>query len=294
MKKILLIPLIIIVFVACSNESINDQTYYFERLNLEALWEHSTGDSQIIAIIDTGITDTALELYQDNIISVYNSIDESRDVTDESEHAHGTQMISLIIGNGEAEVYGIAPNSQIIVIKAFEGFYSRSSGEILAVAVEYAISQEVDIISMSFGSFQVNEALELAINRALEEGIVVVAATGDYGNRDSLFPAMMEGVISVRAKDYNGDFWRHSNIGDDDIMSMYGVEIRGLTFDNEYIEMSGTSHATALAAGYIALIRDYIRNDVLLTNEVIFDLLEYLNSNENQVVDYLSPFRFFD
>ena len=57
--------------------------------------------------------------------------------------------------------------------------------------------------------------------------------------------------------------------------------------------MSGTSQATALPAGYIALIRDYhIRNDVSLSNEDIFGMLQYLDSNERQDVDYLSPFRF--
>jgi len=86
-----------------------------------------------------------------------------------------------------------------------------------------SIIQEANIINMSFGSFQVNNELEEAIERAIEAGIIVVAATGDYGNRDSLFPARMEGVVSVRAKDYNGDFWIDSNLGEGDIMSMYGV-----------------------------------------------------------------------
>ena len=273
--------------------SINRQNYYFERLDVAQLWEHSTGYAQTIAIIDSGITDEAMELFQYNIISVYNSIDGSRDVLDENEYAHGTQMASIIIGHGEAGVYGIAPSAQVIIIKAFEGFYSRTDGESLARAVDYAIFQEVDIINMSFGSFQVNNELEEAIERAIEAGIIVVAATGDYGNRDSLFPARMEGVVSVRAKDYNGDFWIDSNLGEGDIMSMYGVDILGLTFGNESIDVSGTSQATALAAGYIALIRDYhIRNDVSLSNEDIFDMLQYLDSNERQDVDYLSPFRF--
>jgi len=74
---------------------------------------------------------------------------------------------------------------------------------------------------------------------------------------------------------------------------MYGVDILGLTFGNESIEMSGTSQATALAVGYIALIRDYhIRNGVSLSNKDILEMLQYLDSNEKQVVDYLSPFRF--
>jgi len=66
-----------------------------------------------------------------------------------------------------------------------------------------------------------------------------------------------------------------------------------LTFDNEYIEMTGTSHATALAAGYIALIRDYHyqENGVQLSNDEVLDILIALESNKVTDVDFLSPFR---
>ena len=128
MKKVLLLEFTLMVFVACSREgSINDQAYYFERLNLAELWRHSTGSSQTIAIIDSGITDEAMELHENNIVDVYNVFDGSRNVLDENEYAHGTQMASLIVGNGEANVYGIAPSAQIIIIKAFEGYGSRTS-----------------------------------------------------------------------------------------------------------------------------------------------------------------------
>ena len=294
LKKLLLSSFILALCVGCSsNSSINNQNYYFERLNLARLWEHSTGDGQTIAIIDSGITSEAKELFSENIVAVHNAFDESQDVLDENAYAHGTQMASIIVGNGEEGVYGIAPSAQLIIIKAFEGVDSRTRSEVLTDAVDYAIRQKVDIISMSFGSFQVHDDLEQAIERALESGIIIVSATGDYGNRDSLFPARMDGVISVRAKDYNGDFWIRSNIDENDIMSMYGVNIRGLTFDNEYIVMSGTSQATALAAGYIALIRGYhMSNDVFLTHEDIFAMLAYLNSNNQLEVDYLVPFQF--
>ena len=280
-------------FSSAINEQMNDQNYYFERLDVYNLWKHSTGYSQTIAIIDSGITEDARELFVYNIKSTYNAFDGSQDVLDENIDAHGTQMASIIIGDGTAGVHGIAPCAELVIIKAFEGEYSRTSGEVLAAAVDHAIREQVDIISMSFGSFQVNDELEQAIERAFEADITVVAATGDYGNRDSLFPARMEGVISVRAKDYNGEIWVRSNIGENDIMSMYGVDIRALTHNNEYIYMSGTSQATALTAGYIALINDYqMHNDVLPTNEDIVEMLLYLDSNNQQEVDYLAPFRF--
>ena len=289
---IIFINLILFIsFNRTFSSAINEQNYYFEHLDVDALWNHSTGYGQTIAIIDSGITNEAKELFNYNIVGVHNAFDGSQNVSDENFDAHGTQMASIIVGLGEAGVYGIAPCAQLLIIKAFEGEDSRTSGEVLAAAVDHAIYQEVDIINMSFGSFQVNYDLERAIERALKADIIVVAATGDYGNRDSLFPARMEGVISVRAKDSNGEIWARSNIGEHDIMSMYGVDIRALTHNNEYIYMSGTSQSTALAAGYIALIRGYhMSNEMLLTNENIVKMLIYLDSNNQQEVDYLTPF----
>jgi len=273
--------------------SMNSQSYYFERLDLDQLWEHSTGYGQSIAIIDSGITDEAKELFYYNIVDVYNAFDSGKDVTDEDESAHGTQMASIIVGYGESDVHGIAPSAELVIIKAFEGYDSQTSGETLSTAIDYAILQEVDIISMSFGSYQVNDDLEQAIERAMALDIVVVAATGDHGHRDSLFPARMDGVVSVRARDHDGNFWRDSNLGENDIMSMYGVDIRALTFENEYIEMTGTSHATALASGYIALIRDYHYQEsgVQLSNDEVLDILIALDSNLETDVDFLLPFQ---
>jgi len=262
------INLMIISFESSQNKYPN---YYFENLNISKLWERSMGCTQTIAIIDTGITDEAKLIFENNIIGVYNSINSSINVLDEHGITHGTQMASLIVGSGVSGVYGIAPNANLLIIRAFEGPNSRTNDEILARAVDYAVNHNVDVINLSFGSFQSNYYLEQAINRAVDANIIVVASTGDYGNRDSLFPARMGNVVSVRAKDSNGNFWRYSNIGDGDIMSMYGVDMLALTNNNKQIIMSGTSQATALASGYIALIRDYhYRNGRNFNNEEIF------------------------
>lgn len=282
----------IILLMINPGSSINEETYYFERLDLEQLWTYSTGYTQTIAIIDSGITDEALMLFQYHIVSVYNSIDGSHHVRDDNEVAHGTQMASIILGTGEYGVYGIAPGAQAIIIRAFEGLDSQTNIEALSRAIHYAIEQEVDIISMSFGSFQANETLEQTIERAIEAGITVVAAVGDDGHRDSLFPARMDGVVSVRARDDHGNFWQLSNLGDNDVMSMYGVHIRSLTFNNESIEATGTSQATALAAGYIALIRGYyLQNGIELSNDELIELLIALESTVKTDVDFLLPFR---
>jgi len=277
----------LVVFSGCSS-SINNEEYYFKQMDLEHLWEYSKGESQTIAFIDTGISNEAKEIYNDRIIDTYNSINNNDDVIDN--HGHGTQMVSIVSGNGEKGVWGIAPKSKIMIIKAIGDEGSENPDSIIK-AIDYAISKEVDIINMSFGSFVTNPDIQKKIEVAIKNNITVVASTGDYGNKDTLFPANMKGVVSVQAKNKRGTVWEHSNTSENDIVAFPGVDISCLTLDNEKVKMNGTSQATAIASGYIALLRDYYKkNDINFDNEKIIKDLKSLKSTQKQNVNYLEIF----
>ncbi|WP_432707039.1 hypothetical protein [Gottfriedia acidiceleris] len=56
--------------------------------------------------------------------------------------------------------------------------------------------------------------------------------------------------------------------------------------------MNGTSYATALASGYIALLRDYyIKNNIRFDNDKIINDLKSLKSTQNNDVNYLKLFK---
>lgn len=283
MKKMLLLFFVLVFLVGCS-ATVNDEAYYFEEMDLAETREYAEGESQTIAFIDTGISNEAKQLYEDRIVATYNSIEDSEDVTDN--HGHGTQMVSVASGNGEEEVWGIAPETKIVVIKAFEeGEQTEPSN--IAKAVDYAISKKAYVINMSFGSFVSNADIEEKINTAMNKDITVVASTGDYGNADILFPASMPGVVSVAAKNEDGSIWDLSNVSENDVAAFPGVGVNSLALENETIKMNGTSHATAMASGYVALLRDYYKkNGVHVDNGKIIADLSSLESAENKNVDY--------
>lgn len=290
MKKLfLLLCFIFIVCTGCSS-SVNGKAYYFEQLNVDKLWEVSKGKSQTIAFIDTGISDEARELYKDRVVYIYNSMNDSNNVEDK--HGHGTQMISIASGNGEEDVWGIAPESKIIIVKAIGEEGSGDNPDSILKAIDFAISKKVDIINMSFGSFVSNPEVQERIEKAIKNNITVVASTGDYGNKDTLFPANMDGVVSVQAKDQKGMIWENSNTSEKDVVAFAGVEVSGLTLNNEIVEMNGTSQATAIASGYIALLRDYYEeNNFSFDNEKLIEELKSLNSTKEVNVNYLAPFK---
>ena len=287
MKRILLIFITVLFLTGCKENMPSE--YYYNTLELNEIWEKSDGSTQTIAFIDTGISKEAEKLYSERIVDTYNSITGQKSVIDQ--HGHGTQMISVTSGNGEEGVLGIAPQSKILVVKAFkEG--EQMDPIYIKKAIDYAISKKVNIINMSFGSFNSNKGIEDSIDNALKHNITVVAATGDYGNQDALFPSNLDGVVSVRAKDVQGETWEFSNTALTDVLATPGVEINSLTLNNETIKLNGTSHSTAIASGYIALLRDYYtKNSIPYDNSKIINELKSLDSLNNKNVSYSSLFQ---
>jgi hypothetical protein len=80
-----------------------------------------------------------------------------------------------------------------------EGSGSLSS---LIAAIDWAIDNDIQIISMSLGTDSSSSSLEAACNRAYDSGILLVAAAGNDGNYDGTgdsidYPANYDSVIAV-------------------------------------------------------------------------------------------------
>lgn len=296
-KKItlLLITLFIIaVFLLGCNSTPDKKEYkmwHLNSMNIDKLWSYSKGDSQIIAVIDSGISNELYDQYKDNIILKYNIIDNSDDVTDNN--GHGSEMASLIIGNGYMDMYGVAPNVKLIIIKVVdeEGVTNYDN---LNKALVYAIDNGATIINISLGGTKKNAKIEENINKALKNNITIVSAAGDYQEKDLLFPANVPGVISVEAINRNNELWHYSNHSKDSTIAFPGEEIKAISYkNNENIleDTNGTSQATAIASGYISLLKDYAyKQEIELTNEELINILSTLNNNNLKTKNYETAF----
>ncbi|MGB0489555.1 MAG: S8 family peptidase [Candidatus Poseidoniaceae archaeon] len=141
------------------------------------------------------------------------------------DHGHGTSMAGILVADGG--LTGLAPDVNLHVVKALS-----SSGEgddqDLADAVDWCIDQGAHIISLSLGgapgalSFLPGggRASEAAVERALAQGIFVVAAAGNDGGSgddgDVASPGSVDLAISVGGVHLDGAHWSGSSIGDND------------------------------------------------------------------------------
>lgn len=130
------------------------------------------------------------------------------------------------------------------------------------------------MINLSLGGPFPSLLVKQAIDYAVENDVVVVAATGnDYAEAVS-YPAAFHGVIAVGAVDWNNydGFTKasFSNWGAQVDLVAPGVDIYSTDLEGSYSVKSGTSMATPFVAGYAALLK---ADDSSLSCDEILDIM---------------------
>ncbi|CAN7177781.1 S8 family serine peptidase [Mesorhizobium sp. LjRoot246] len=214
--------------------------YAFERIALDA--KQASGQNVRIAVIDTGIDDSNPAL--SGVIA--GQFDAMPDVPIEKRD-HGTSIDGLIAGVGALE--GMAPGARIYHARAFEG--GKSTMDVILSALDWAASQDVRIINMSFVGPK-NDLLGVACGNARALGIVLVAAAGNNGPKAPYgYPAAFDGVIAVTATDARDGLMPQANRGAYVFISAPGVEMVAPSGAGSDV-VTGTSFAAAIVSGAIA------------------------------------------
>lgn len=179
-----------------------DYQWDLRRLEMEAVWEISTGDpSVIIAVLDTGVDRSHPDLAS-NLLNGYDFVNDDADPSDDGTHGtHVAGIIAAVANNGEG-VAGMAPRSRILPVKVLD---AQGFGPDVAVAkgIIYSVEQGARIINVSSGTPFPSLALKEAVEFADRRGAIVIAAAGNTAERDNavVYPAAYPQVIAVGALD---------------------------------------------------------------------------------------------
>lgn len=262
----------------------NKKTYpwYISKLNMETVVEKYTGADVTIAILDTGLSESMQEELQDRIYKPYNVLSGNTDILDTV--GHGTKITSVI----SSRKYGIAKEAKIMPIVVCDSS-GRTKGEYLEKGIQYAIKNNADIINISMGSFNRNEGVENAINAAVEKGILIVAAAGDYSESSILYPARYDGVISVAAQSKLERLYKNANFSSDVDACIPGEAISVVSLDG-IDSMEGSSIATAVYTSILSLFLEKYKDEKNY-NE-IYTYIDSIQVDENQFMDIGKMFTF--
>jgi subtilisin family serine protease len=159
---------------------------------------------------------------------------------------HGTMVAGVI--------HLTAPRARILPLKAFKADGSGYSSDVLR-AIYSAVSQNADVINMSFSFSTKSRELERAVNFATARGIVAVASTGNSGQKINVYPAALSNVIGVASSTDWDTLSYFSNYGPSVAWIAAPGEAIVSTYPfGSYAAAWGTSFSTPFAAGTAALL----------------------------------------
>lgn len=245
-----------------------DNSWGVEHIGAGNVHPSNRGAGVKVAIIDTGIDLDHPDLAVDGDVTFVDGT-----TTGDDDHGHGTHCAGIIAAlDNDTGVVGVAPEASIYAVKVLD---SNGSGYLsdIAAAIEWAIENGMDIISMSLGSNYDYQMLHDACDRAEEAGIVLVAAAGnDYSRRgrrerDTVdYPAGYDSVIAVGATDNTDERVSFSSTGAALELAGPGVDIYSTYWNDTYDTRSGTSMACPHVVGVAALV---LAAEPALTNDAV-------------------------
>ncbi len=197
--------------------------------NLEAvgfkklLKKQAVGSGTVVALLDTGLT-PGPDLLDLSVLPGYDALNGDDDASDD--HQHGTLMASILasaVDNGVA-VAGLASGVTVLPVKVLD---SEANGRTSALVegLYFAAEQGAQVVNMSL-AYPPGFYPGIVLDEALEElsglGILLVAATGNWGSGVVSYPAAYPAVIAVAAsaprgsEDSDGEECRDDDGDDDD------------------------------------------------------------------------------
>ncbi|MBX3040747.1 MAG: S8 family serine peptidase [Bdellovibrionaceae bacterium] len=221
----------------------------------------------IVAVIDTGV-DYQHRALSVNMVPGFDFIRNNADPMDETGRmnpGHGTHCAGVIGATGliEGGTVGLSPEVSIMPIR-FLGPTGGGDFNNAVKSIDFAIENGAQVISASWGATIARNkvtALIEAVKRASDKGVIfVVAAANDGRNNDKteVYPAnaTFENTIAVAASTQTDAKASFSNYGKANVhVAAPGVGILSTIPKDGYMEMSGTSMATPLVAGLVALLK---------------------------------------
>lgn len=255
----------------------------------EPAWNLHTGSrSVVVAVIDTGIDYTHLDLranmWRNTADCNTNGVDDDGNgyiddcygidtVNDDpdpfDDHSHGTHVAGTIgaVGNNRQGVVGVNWRVRLLACKFLdaEGYGTTAAAIACLQYVQAMQERGVNIVatSNSWGGGDRSLALRDAIRAHQQRGILFIAAAGNDTSDNDTTPAYpanysLSNVLAVAATDRSDDLAYFSNSGRSTVhLGAPGHEILSTIPGNAYATFSGTSMATPHVTGVAALLKAY-------------------------------------
>ncbi|AFC27055.1 subtilisin-type proteinase [Paenibacillus mucilaginosus 3016] len=224
---------------------------YLGPTGMTKAWDISKGAGGVtIAIVDTGVDLNHPDL-KGNLVPGVNLIQPGQPPADDN--GHGTNVAGIIgaAGGNDKGIAGMLWQARIMPVKALEA--DGSGGEtMLGEGIRYAVDHGAKIVVLSLGLNKYSDYLSEIVKYAESKDVLLVAATGNEGNRVK-YPAAYPTVLAVGGMTAGGAVDTRSNTGPEvDVVAPWNVFTTAL--GGSYEAKDGTSMAAPQVAAAAALL----------------------------------------
>jgi len=227
--------------------------YGIELVKAKEAWEqyNTKGENVRVCVMDTGVNRDHPDLDQlygydgNELVQPW-----WRDIDGHGTHVSGT----IAASDNNQGVVGVAPEAEIFTARVFSTngqFYSSN----IITALQVCKDGGAQVISMSLGGpFSVSYEQQAYKDLYEKFNIITVAASGNTGGYDFLYPAAYEHVISVASVNWYGNRSSFSTRNSKVDVAAPGESILSTWENGSYATVSGTSMACPHVSGVVALM----------------------------------------
>src|SRR3954451_4651126 len=251
---------------ASAADPLRPQQWGLDMINADAAHSTSTGSGVVVAVVDTGVLASHEDL-QGQLVPGRDFVQSPNDDTPQDENGHGTHVSGIVApaAHNRQGIEGVPPGPRVSPIRVLDTSVSGDA-DTDAKGIDGAVDHGASVINLSLGGDAVttiiggDDKYTASVQRALNKGVVVVAAAGNDTAPFCEQPAVSGPLLCVGAVDSRKMRSFYSSSGD--IMAPGGTALTGdpsedilSTYnDGKYETLAGTSQATPHVAGVAALL----------------------------------------
>jgi len=223
----------------------------------------NTGSGRKIVVLDTGYNYNHPEL-SSSYLGGKDFVNDDNDPMDDN--GHGSHVSGIITADGiDPKAKGVAPDAGIIAGKVLDKNGSGYFSDVVA-GIYWAVDDfDADAINMSLGTGRpyvykgfcnsVLPDLTNAVKYAVDKNVTVVVAAGNSSGAGVSIPGCISYSTTVGAVDSKDKVASFSSKGNALDITAPGVSIYSTILGSSYATWSGTSMATPMVSGVVALMK---------------------------------------
>lgn len=218
------------------------------RSRLPRAWEHTTGHRDtVVAILDTKI-DRGHEDLAGAFVAGVDIVEGPR-----GDASHGTLSAGVAAArtSNAMGIAGACWRCRIMPVTVLDSSGSGRHSDV-AQGLVWAADNGADVANLSLGGTAASRLLEEAVRYAHRSGVLVVAAAGNAGSTERVYPAAYDEALAVAATDQHDTLYWWSTRGGWVDLAAPGVNPSTSPGD-DYAWYSGTSSAAPLVSGIAGL-----------------------------------------